>query len=97
MVMGAVASLLYADDWATICKSIEEQSSRVTRIAEGSYSEGCLEAHTVKSEHMGIYPPEEMGEVTNDDIEAANFEHVCQHCSQTQQQPSLYRSCGHAH
>ena len=78
-----VASLLYADDWATICKSIEEQSSRVTRIAEGSYSEGCLEAHTVKSEHMGIYLPEEMGEVTNDDIEAANFEHVCQHCSRS--------------
>ena len=57
-----VASLLYADDWATICKSTDEQSSRVTNIANGSYSEGCLEAHTVKSEHMGIYLPEEMGD-----------------------------------
>ena len=78
-----VASLLYADDWATICNTTEEQSSRVTNIAIGSYAEGCLEAHTVKSEHMGIYLPEKMGDVTNEDIEAANFEHACPHCTRS--------------
>ena len=78
-------ALKYADDVAMLSRSTQEASCRITSIAKGSLADGKLEAHTVKSEHMPILLRDliDGGYVSEEDIKAANFKHVCPHCNRS--------------
>ena len=58
----------------------------MTAIAAGSWVDGKLEAHTVKTEHMPVVLKDLLDAgyaVSEEDITNAEFKHGCPHCKRT--------------